>query len=113
MEQSSPHLKKFQIQWLQEGRRRVRVLRQESRTPKHQPQHIYSDRLSQLENDMAKIRDGTMKEVLEKLRRLSDKIEEIDRRFISLDRKGNTLDDFRVRVDYYESEMANLRRKIE
>ena len=31
----------------------------------------YSNRLSQLEKDMAAIRDGTVNEVLEKLRRLS------------------------------------------
>ena len=37
----------------------------------------YSDRLSQLEKDVAEIRDGTVKEVLEKFRRLSYDIEEI------------------------------------
>ena len=62
----------------------------------------YSDRLSQLEKDVADIRDGTVKEVLEKLRGLSDEIEEINRRFDSLDRTGNTLDYFRVRVDNHE-----------
>ena len=70
----------------------------------------YSDRLSQLENDMAEIRDGTIKEVLEKLRLLSYEIEEINRRFDTVDRTGDTLDDFRVRVDCYENEMADLRR---
>ena len=35
---------------------------------------------------MAEIRDGTIKEVLEKLRLLSDEIEEINRRLDSLDR---------------------------
>ena len=44
----------------------------------------YSDRGSQLEKDMAEIRDGTVKEVLEKLRDLSDDIEEINRRFVQL-----------------------------
>ena len=73
----------------------------------------YSDRLSQLEKDMAEIRDGTIKTVLEKLRLLSDEIEKINRRFDSLDRTGNTLDDFRVRVEYYENEMINLRRQVE
>ena len=53
---------------------------------------------------MAEIRDGTIKEVLEKLRLLSDEIEEINRRFDSLDRTGSTLDGSRVRVDYYENE---------
>ena len=73
----------------------------------------YSDRLSQLEKDMAEIRDGTIKEVLEKLRLLSYEIEEINRRFDAVDRTGNTLDDFRVRVDCYENEMAYLRRQVE
>ena len=59
---------------------------------------------------MAEIRDGMIKEVLEKLRLLSYKIEEINRRFDTVDRTGNTLDDSRVRVDYYENEMTNLRR---
>ena len=77
------------------------------------PAPAKSDRLSQLEKDMAEIRDVTIKEVLEKLRLLSDEIEEINRRFDSLDRTGNTLDDFRVRVDYYENEMMNLRRQVE
>ena len=62
---------------------------------------------------MAEIKDGTIKEVLEKLQLLSDDIEEINRRFDSLDRTGNTLDDSRVRVDYYANEMADLRRQVE
>ena len=62
---------------------------------------------------MAEIRDGTIKEVLEKLRLLSYEIEEINRRFDTVDRTGNTLDDLRVRVDYYANEMANLRRQVE
>ena len=62
---------------------------------------------------MAEIRDGTIKEVLEKLRRLSYEIEEINRRFDSLDRTGGTLDDFRVKVDPYKTEMVNLRRQVE
>ena len=77
------------------------------------PAPAYSDRLSQLEKDMAKIRDGTIKEVLEKLRLLSDEIEEINIIFDSLDRTGNTLDDFRVRVDCYENGMIHLRRQVE
>ena len=48
---------------------------------------------------MVEIRDGTIKEVLEKLRRLSYEIEENNRRFDSFDRTGGTLDDFRVKVD--------------
>ena len=62
---------------------------------------------------MAEIRDGTIKEVLEKLRRLSYEIEDINRRFDSLDRTGGTLDDFRVKVSQYETEMVNLRRQVE
>ena len=73
----------------------------------------FDDRLSQLENDMAEIRDGTMKDVLGKLRILSDEIEEINRRFGTVDRTGNTLDDLRVRINRYENEMADLRRQIE
>ena len=45
------------------------------------PAPANSDRLSQLEKDMAEIRDVTIKGVLEKLRLLSDEIEEINRRF--------------------------------
>ena len=37
----------------------------------------YSDRLSQLEKDVADIKDGTVKEVLGQRRGLSDDIEEI------------------------------------
>ena len=62
---------------------------------------------------MAEIRDGTIKEVLGKLRLLSYEIEKINRRFGTVDRTGDTLDDFRVRVDCYENEMADLRRQVE
>ena len=60
---------------------------------------------------MAEIGDGTIKEVLEKLRLLSCEIEEINTRFDIVDRTGDTLDDFRVRVDCYENEMADLSRQ--
>ena len=50
----------------------------------------YSDRLSQLEKDMAETRDSTIKEVLEKLRLLNFEIEEISRRLDTVDRTGNT-----------------------
>ena len=112
MLQSSPHLKKFEIQLLQEGRHRDRIQRQESRAPKH-GSPAYSDRLSQLEKDVAEIRDGTVKKVLEKLRGLSDDIEEIDRRFDTVDRTGDTLEDLRVRVYHQENEMTNLKRQVE
>ena len=63
----------------------------------------FGDRLSQLENNMAEIRDATMKDVLVKLRLLSDEIEEINRRFGTVDRTGNR----------YESDLADLRRQVE
>ena len=62
---------------------------------------------------MAEIRDGTIKEVLEKLRRLSYDIEAINRMFDPFDRTGGTLDDFRVKVDRYKDEMVNLRKQVE
>ena len=46
---------------------------------------------------MADIRGGTIKEMLEKLRRLSCEIEEINTRF-DTDCTGDTLEDFRVRA---------------
>ena len=113
MLQSSPHLKNSQIQMAikrspQGSGPKAGATGPQARAP------AYSDRLSQLEKDMAEIKDGTMKEVLGKLRLLSDEIEEINRRFDSLDRTGNTRDDFRVRVDYYEDEMADFsRRQVE
>ena len=68
----------------------------------------------QPEKDVAEIRDGTIiKEVLEKLRRLGYEIEEINRRFDSLDRTGETLDNFRLRVHHYKSEMTNWKRQVE
>ena len=73
----------------------------------------YDDKLSQLEKDMAEIRDGTIKEVLGKLRLLSNEIEEINRRFGTVDRTGDALDDLRVRVDCYENEMTDSRRQVE
>ena len=63
----------------------------------------FGDRLSQLEKDMAEIRDGTMKDVLVKLQIVSDEIEEINRRFGTVDRTGNR----------YESDLADLRRQVE
>ena len=62
---------------------------------------------------MAEIRDSAMKDVLVKLRLLSDEIEEINRRFGTVDRTGSTLDDLRVRVNCYENDMADLRRQVE
>ena len=73
----------------------------------------FGDRLLQLENDMAEIRDGTTKDVLVKLRLLSDEIAEISRRFGTVDRTGNTLDDLRVKVNCCENDKADLRRQVE
>ena len=58
---------------------------------------------------MSEIRDGTVKEVLEKLQRLSYEIEEINSRF-NTDRTGDTLEDLRVSVDHHENDMTNLKK---
>ena len=108
---SSPHLKNSQNS---NGYKKV-VAEVESNGRSHEPPRAaaYGDRLSQLGKDMAEIRDGTIEEVLEKVRLLSYEIEEINRRFATVDRTGDTLDDFRVRVDCYENEMKNIRRQVE
>ena len=62
---------------------------------------------------MNEILDGTIKEVLEKLRRFSYEVEHINIMFGQLDRTGGTFDDFRVKVDRYETEMVKLRRQVE
>ena len=72
----------------------------------------YSDRLSQLGKDVTEIMDGTVKEVLEKLRHLSYDIEEINKRFDTVDRTGDTLEDLRVRVYHHENEMTNFKRQV-
>ena len=77
------------------------------------PAPASSDMLSQLDKQTAEIRDGAIKDVLDKLRRLSCKIEEINTRFDSFDRTGGTLDDFRVKVNRHEAEMVELRRQVE
>ena len=59
----------------------------------------FGDRLSKLENDMAEIRDGTMKDV----QLLKYEIEDINRRFGAVDRTGSR----------YESDLADLRRQVE
>ena len=51
--------------------------------------------------------------MLRKPRRFGYEIEDINRRFSSLDRTGGTLDDFRAKVDNYEAEMINLRKQVE
>ena len=112
MLQSSPHLKNSQIQMAVRRSSQGSSPKAGATSPQARAA-AYSDRLSQLENDMAEIRDGTIKEVLEKLRLLSYEIEEINRRFDTVDRTGDTLDNFRVRVDCYEIEMADFRRQVE
>ena len=80
VEYPSPHLKKLQIQMT--TRRSPQGSGLTSRTTNPQASvPAYSDRLSQLEKDMAEIKDGMIKEVLEKLRLLSYEIEKISRRF--------------------------------
>ena len=69
----------------------------------------FGDILSQLENDMAEIRDGTMKDV----QLLKDEIEEINRRFGAIDPTGNSLDDLRVRANCHENDITDLRRQVE
>ena len=56
------------------------------------PAPASSVRFSQLEKQMAEIRDGTIRDVLEKLQRLSYEIEQINRRFDVFARSGDTLD---------------------
>ena len=52
--------------------------------------------------------------MLEKLRRLSYEIEEINRKFDLLHHcTGGTFDDFRIKVDHYETEKISLRRQVE
>ena len=105
VEYPSLYLKKFQI--IIATRRSPQGSGPKSGTTNPQASvPVYNDRLSQLEKGMTEIRDGTIKEVLEKFRRLDYEIEEINRRFDSLDRTGVTLNDFRLRVDHYESEMT-------
>ena len=105
VEYPSLYLKKFQI--LIATRRSPQGSGPKSGTTNPQASvPAYNDRLSQLEKDMTEIRAGTIKEVLKKFRRLDYEMEEINRRFDSLDRTDVTLNDFRLRVDHYESKMT-------
>ena len=72
-----------------------------------------SDRLSQLKKQVAENRDGTIRDVLEKLRHLSYEIEEINRSVDSFARPAETLDELRVRVYHQEAEIVELRRQVE
>ena len=63
---------------------------------------------------MAEIRNDTVKEVFEELRRLSYDIEEINKSFDTVDRTGDTLEELRVRVyHHHENKMTNLKRQVE
>ena len=62
---------------------------------------------------MAKITEGPIRDALEKLRRLSYKIEEINRRFDTFACTGETLGDLKVKVYRHEAEMVELRRQVE
>ena len=72
-------------------------------TNPQKPAPACSNRLSQLEKDMAEIMDGTIKEVLEKRRVLSDEIAAINKRFDTVDHTGDTLEDLRIRVYHHET----------
>ena len=61
---------------------------------------------------MAEVIDGTVKQKLEKLRRLSHGNDEINKRFDTVDRTGDALEDLRIRVDHHEIEMKSLRRQV-
>ena len=62
---------------------------------------------------MAEIRDGTIRDVLEKLRRLSYEIEETISRFDVFACTAKTLYELRVNVYRHEEEMVGLRRQVE
>ena len=62
---------------------------------------------------MAKITEGPTRDVLEKFRRLSYKIEEINRGFDTFACTGETLGDLKVKVYRHEAEMVELRRQVE
>ena len=62
---------------------------------------------------MAKITEGPIRDVLEKLRRLSYKIEEINRRFDTFACTGETLGDLKVKLHRHEAEIVELRKQVE
>ena len=62
---------------------------------------------------MTGIRDGTITDVLEKLRRLSYEIEEINRRFYAFACTCEAPDDLRIEVHRHEAEMVELQRQVE
>ena len=69
------------------------------------PAPASTNRLSQLEKQVDEIRDGTVRDVLEKLRHVSYDD--------SLTRPGETFDGLKVKVYRQEAEMVELRRQVE
>ena len=76
------------------------------------PAPVHSRRFLQLKNQIAEIRDGAIRDVLEELRRLSYEIEAINKRFDEPARTGETLDDFKVRVYRHKAVVIKLRRQV-
>ena len=73
-------------------------------------------RLAQLESQLAEIKNSTIVDVQQKLRRLKDIVEETSMRLDEFVRKSVTLDDLlgtRVRVDRHETELVDLQRQGE
>ena len=70
------------------------------------------DRFSQLEKQLAEIRDVTTSDVLEELRRLRYAIGDINRRFDAFDCTVEAFDDLRVKVDRHKAEMVELRNRL-
>ena len=62
---------------------------------------------------MAKTTEGPIRDVLEKLRRLSYKIEEINRRFDTFACTGETFGDLKIKLYCHEGEIVELRRQVE
>ena len=77
------------------------------------PAPTHSGKFSQMEKQIAEIRNGTIRDGLEEFRRLSYEIEAIDRRLDErIRRTGETLDDLKVQVYRHEAEMVELRRQV-
>ena len=77
------------------------------------PAPSFSDGLSQLEKKVAEVTGGAIRDVLEKSRRFSGKIEEINRRFDTFACTGETLGDLKSKVYRHEAERIELRRQVE
>ena len=61
---------------------------------------------------MAEIRDGAIRDVLQKLRRLSYEIEEASRRFDTFAYTSETLYDVRIKIYRNEAEIVELPRQV-